>query len=574
MLTQASAPVYQFLSQPPPQKKRPVPTQPLPSPPHGSTHDTAHASPSPPQLPVRKRSNTTSAISAWAAAVQPGSPAPCSPPARRSSVSRRPSVGRGRPSLGRARKASITSQRVPSASFLSLTPSTAQTHSINLSPGGPAPKTPSTADGFELLVYAGYSSAFIRVPVPPTPVTDAIPSSNGADFKHIPLPPAPASPAKSQAKSKGRGMRLRSLSVFKRGRSKSVASAAPTSGSDPTPPITPTKPAKKAAAAASSEQRAASIAARKRKKYPKLPAPLPLSLAQEAELAQLLDGGSTRANVGRVMRDKAIARGAHVGADGAVEGVAVALRDERGAWWEDVEEQDEFAPLLAGAGDAASPAAQWVEFHSAASPVEAAADERRGSVSSATTASSADSELDPRYRVLPPPDSADDLALFGFASSDNAVAPRPGASILALPARPRRAAPHLRRPALLRDAFVAPPRSPRSPKSPKSPRSPRSPRLAHAVSRPKGRARRRPAPLTLAPPCPARKRAVNGQPTAELRQDFLADSFAPAPARVRAPVPRAAPLSIVRAHHVDPVEATKVISHKPSVWKLLRKVRA
>jgi hypothetical protein len=344
-------------------------------------------------------------------------------------------------------------------------------------------------------------------------------------------------------------MRYRSLSIFKRGRSKSVTSPRPTP---------PTSPRKFQTATNAKSQRAASIAAQKRKKYPKLPALLP-TLAQEAELAQLLDGGSTRVNVERVMREKAVARGATVHRDGTVEGVSVAVKDEHGVWWEDAEEREEFAHLLGGAdgGAGASPPAQWVEFHSpGVSPMKQDGDEeRRGSVSTVSSASSADSELDPRYRVLPPPDSVDDLALFGFASSDSIARPGPGHSILALPARPRRAAKHLRRPALLCDVSVSLPASPKSPKSP-----------SRASARPKGRARRRPMPLTLSPPSPAGRRAANGQHVLDARDGFLGDSFDPAP--------KTAPLPVARAQAEDAVTATKTISHKPSVWKLLRKVKA
>ncbi|EIN06295.1 hypothetical protein PUNSTDRAFT_127629 [Punctularia strigosozonata HHB-11173 SS5] len=533
MLIQVAAPTYQFLSQPPAQKKRPAPNQPLPSPPQGKAPSPTYHNVCPQPTPMqpllrRRRSNTTSAISAWAAAVQPGSPAPCSPPIRRPSTHRRPSTSRGR-------RSSITSQRVPSGSFLSLTPTSAQ---ISLTPG----KTPSTAEGFNFLICAGYSAAFLRIPVPPTPATAAIPSSNGADgFKDIPIPPIPASPAKSK------GMRLRSLSLFKRGRSKSVMGA--TSGSGPTPPLSPALATSKTSSGTTKSQRSASIAAKKRRKYPKLPAPLPLTLAQEAELAQLLDGGSTRTNVQRVMRDKAVA-------NGTAEGVAVATKDENGVWWEDAEEREEFVHLLADKDKDTSPGAQWVEFFFAG----AGATSPSTGVVSATTASS----LDPRCLVLP---ATDDLALFGFAPFDSVVTSQSGGnkSVLAIPARPRRAAEHLRRPALLHDAFVALPSSPRSPKAPRSPKS-SSPRYPHAFSR---RVRRRPTPLKLSPPSPAVKRAVNGQgqPTADARKGFLEDSFEPES------VPMTAPLPVAAAQQTDAVTAARVVSRKPSMWKLLRKVK-
>lgn len=462
---------YTFLAYPPPPKKRP--TQPLPSPP-------SYARAVAPQAPshIRPRSNTFSTITAWAARVQPGSPASLSPRSPR----RRPSIGCGR-------RASITCARVSSGSLNALdTPSTAHRNAA----------TPSIQNFKADLTSVGYTSVFLQFPK--TPITATLPLAvkprTAEAGHHISIPPVPASPTR-----RPRGLtRLRSLSALKyRGRSKSAA------------PSSPTK--MKAKAAASS----AAVVKRKKAKYANMrPAPL----ANELALMQFVDGGSMESNIKRVMEAQAKAGAA---------GVGDVYRDGEGGIWWDQEEEWEYAHLLAASEDGATHGMgdlQWVTFGgdnlSFANPdID---EERRGSISTQ------DSDLDPRYVVQPTDHlDTDDLAVFGSALTPLATR-KPAMSVLVLPSRPRRAAKHLHKPDyLLNVAFN---RGSASPKSPKFTVS-----TCAGVAKPKGKARRRPTPLTLTPPSPALKRPSNSPVDPErTRKDFLESSFEPAvPATPAAP---------------------------------------
>ncbi|KAG1812766.1 uncharacterized protein BJ212DRAFT_1301264 [Suillus subaureus] len=423
-------PKYAFLAYPPPPKKRP--TQPLPSPPSYARAVTPQA-----PLYIRPRSNTFSTITAWVAHVQPGSPASLSPRSPR----RRPSIGRGR-------RASITSVRVSSGS-------------LNASDTHRNAATPSIQNFKADLTSVGYNSVFLQFPKTPITATLPIavkPGTAEAGYR-IPIPPVPASPTR-----KPRGLtRLRTLSVLKsRGRSKSAA------------PSSPTK--MKAKAAASS----AAVVKRKRAKYAGMrPAPL----ANELALMQFVDGGSMESNIKRVMEAQAKAGAA---------GVGDVYRDGEGGIWWDQEEEWEYAHLLAdGAVSGAMGDLQWVTFggdksFSANPDVD---EDRRGSVSTQ------DSDLDPRYIVQPTDHlDTDDLAVFGSALAPLAT----------------------RKPAMSGSA---------SPKGPKFALS----ACTSGVAKPKGKARRRPTPLTLTPPSPAHKRPSNSPVDAErTRKDFLESSFEPA----------------------------------------------
>ncbi|KAG2143776.1 uncharacterized protein EDB93DRAFT_1208115 [Suillus bovinus] len=452
-------PRYAFLAHPPPPKKRP--TQPLPSPP---SYAGAAAPCTPPR--IRPRSNTFSTITAWAARVQPGSPASISPRSPR----RRPSIGCGR-------RASITSARGSSGYFLNVsdTPSTAYRNAA----------TPSIQNFKADLTSVGYTSAFLQFPKTPIAVQ---PRTAEAGYQ-ITIPPVPVSPTR-----KSRGLtRLRSLSALKcHSRSKSAA------------PSSPTK--MKAKAAASS----AAVVKRKKAKYAHMrPAPL----ANELALMQFADGGSMESNIKRVMEAQARAGAA---------GVGDIHRDGQGGMWWDQEEEWEYRHLLAGGEDGAARGTGdlgWVTFggdkSSSANPD---VDENHR-----ISVSSRDSDLDPRY-IIQPTDhlDTDDLAVFGSAPAPLATR-KPGMSVLALPSRPGRAAKHLRKPDyLLNEAFTIGSASPKSPQSTIS-------ACASGVAKPKGKARRRPTPLTLAPPSPALKQPSNSPVDAErTRKNFLESSFEPA----------------------------------------------
>ncbi|KZT69297.1 hypothetical protein DAEQUDRAFT_726885 [Daedalea quercina L-15889] len=477
----SAAPKYPFLSQPPPQKKRP--TQPLPSPP-------AQA-PASPRSPVtgRRRSATTSAIAAWIVNVQPGSPAPPTPRRRTSiSSSRRPSIS----PRSCSQRPSVGSGRVPSASFLNVSES--PTNLIHV--------TPSLKDFQPDLTAVGYASVFVHFPK--TPSSAAYPDRHPSPLV-LPISPAPLTPEKPAK----RGLKhFRSLSVLKRSRSRSKSTTMPSMPSPSfitrhaAPPIPPTP-------AHSRAQSRDDVNKSKKSKYAKYRPP---PLATELALAQLADGGKMDDHVRRFAEAQARAGGAQM-VNGTLVGVGDVWRDGAGGIWRDQDEEWEYAHLLGGDQDLSSEAG-WVRFGSASAASPSQDEERRGSCSSQ------DSDLDPRYAMQA--DSGDDLAVFGSAVMPSAMR-KPGMSVLALPSRTRRAAPHLRKPEFLLDVFPVPDApTPHAGKQPLSPHVSNTPQ-----SRPAGKERRRPAPLALAPPSPAAKYPAN--PIDDVRRDFLDHSFTPAP---------------------------------------------
>ncbi|EKM49533.1 uncharacterized protein PHACADRAFT_265071 [Phanerochaete carnosa HHB-10118-sp] len=363
-----------------------------------------------------------------------------------------------------SRRPSISSGHVASGSYFAITPS---------------------ADDFKDHDFAalGYTSVFVRFPG--TPVTPELRRSAASS-----LPVSPAKRGLKQSKS------LTSLKPAKRSRSRAP----------PSPPFNPSR-----TSAEFKRSRAlsnAAIAKSKKSKYAKLrPAPLANSLA----LAQFLDGGSMEHHIKHYAYNQAKTAGA-VKVDGQLVGVGDIWRDEAGGVWRDQDEEWEFAHLLGDIDDTVD----WVSF---GSPKPAMGEERRGSLSTQ------DSDLSPRYAMHTDTDVHDDLAAFGQVLLSPAPI-KPGMSVLAIPARNRRAAKHLRKPEFLLNAFPVP-------SSPTGPHAQHSPRpAAHHTGgvRPKGKARRRPAPLKLVPQSPARKLATNSEADADqLREEFLMDSFRPRP---------------------------------------------
>ncbi|CAA7269259.1 unnamed protein product [Cyclocybe aegerita] len=568
------APRYPFLANPPlsalKKQQRPAPAGPLPAPPC-----------SPPPVPVqlhRRRSNTYSNIIAWASLVQPGSPAPRSPhrrPSITSTTSRRPSLSRLN------RRPSITHGRAPSGPFVHIVDTPTRTHT-----------TASVAD-FDLTAL-GYTSVFVHLPKTPTTPSPYLrqyhatqAAANGAAkpptpltasaFAHIPIPPIPQD---VPAPTKRLGMkRFRSLSILrpKKGSKNTVAPPSPTkstrstkttaTGASRSKPST-TAMRTRSSSLAQAEICAASIAKRKRAKYAYVRPPPPL--ANELALMQFADGGSMESHVKRVMDAQAKAA---AGTSGQLAGVADVYRDGKGGVWWDADEEMEYAHLLGGQDE--TDEMDWEEFDDAegeplapflanTSASSAAAnkenlgtsttpEERRDSISTV------DSDLDPKY-LLPLPENAPVPSFTTGTPDDHVLASTriggAGMSVLSLPARPRRAALHLHKPRFMLDAAAfGPPRSPGS-SSPKPPRSPRSP----TGERPRGQARRRPAPLKLASSAHvranvkvARREAANqlvghsGTAARQVpspsgaekaRREFMEDSFAPA-------VPEPAPASMV-----------------------------
>ena len=503
------APTYAFLAYPPPQKKRP--TQPLPSPP------APKRAPCLPAYP-RRRSATTSAIAAWVAAVQPGSPSPLTP-RRRSSISSTRRSSYGSASIV-SRRPSISTGTPHSASFLNC-----------------QVITPCIKDFKHDLTAVGYTSVFVHFPE--TPLSATLPLySTVVENRPPPFfnrnPSVPASPSSSvrPVKSLKHFRSLSALKTGRRARTKSSATRAPSSPAMKSP----VRGSSKAARA----QANAAISASKKSKYAKFRPP---PLATELALAQLADGGSMEDHIRRFASAQAKADGAtEVTRDGRLVGVSDVYRDGMGGVWRDQDEEWEYAHLLGGDDDWCGSEESWVRFGSPKTKSRKSSlvpsmsendDPRRGSVSSQ------DSDLDPRY-AMHAEDTRDDLAAFGSALAP-ACARRPGMSVLAIPARARRTAKHLRKPEFLLNAFPVPEGVVAASVSVSM----------QASKAPSPKQRRRPAPLKLTPPSPAFKCPTNPMDAEQVRDDFLAASFAPVPPpksatyrRVEALAPRTvAPLS-------------------------------
>jgi hypothetical protein len=218
---------------------------------------------------------------------------------------------------------------------------------------------------------------------------------------------------------------------------------------------------------------------------------MPFSLHTDAQLAQFLGGGTLEHHAQQILRERATEYGTeavgavHVGANGVM--------------WQDEDEELEFAHLLGGEV-LNSPGKEWVTFgEEEGTDLETS---RRSSLQSGGS-------LDP-MDVVKQETSTDSLPLF-----DIFTAQQPGMSILALPARPRRAARHLRAAAFMQHADAFQPYIASTPCT-----------SAHFTERSeKGRAVRRPPPLDLIQPVPSYHEPSISP--LSVRQNFLDESFAP-----------------------------------------------
>ena len=423
-----------------------------------------------------------------------------------------PRSPRRRPSLGKGRRPSITS-----VLHIAPTPTTAH------------PTTPSVYDLKADLTAVGYTSVFLQLPNTPISAT--------LSFSIHPPPPSAAKDIPvSSVTCKPRGLtRFRSLSVLRsRGRSKSVG------------PGSPTKMKARATVAS------AASAKRKKAKYPMRPPPL----ASELALMQFADGGNMDHNIQRVMEAQIKATGAGGRAD--------VYRDGDGGIWWDQDEEWEYTHLLAEDGESrprASGDLQWATFGNSMSPSTGCipGEERRGSVSTQ------DSDLNP-MRIVQPFNllSGDDPALISSVNAPLAAPnPKPGMSLLSVPSRPHRTAKHLRKPDFLVNVAFSHHHAP-----PKSPQSPTSPGADVGMMRPRGKARRRPAPLNLSPPSPALKQPTNSPNDPDkARQDFIGASFGPAPVSV--PVTPSTPAMAVLV--TTPVQVRKQLPGSSQAANMLRR---
>ncbi|KZT07339.1 uncharacterized protein LAESUDRAFT_725251 [Laetiporus sulphureus 93-53] len=310
--TTQSAPKYSFLLHPPPQKKRP--TKPLPA-----TPAEASSSSNKP-ISGSSRSPTTSAITAWIANVQPGSPAPPTP--------------KQKSQISNTHRPSVTSLERSSASCI----------------------TPSAKDFKHDLTTVGYASVFVAVPY--TPFSAAYPST--------PASQAPKKPAR-------RGLKhFRSLSALKSTRSSSNSTNMPA----PVPLVKKSIPKVPATTRAQSKD---TVSKSKKSQYAKY---CPPTFATELALAQLADGGKMDDHIRRFAEAQARAGGAQM-VNGVLVGVGDAWRDGQGGVWRDQDEEWEYAHLL-GADDECDGDVDggWVRFGSASGASRIGRDERRWSVSS------------------------------------------------------------------------------------------------------------------------------------------------------------------------------------------------
>ena len=490
-----NVPQFAFLSKPPfPQKfSHSGPNVPLPPPPTSLAH---------------------SNIIAWASLVQPGSPAPRSPQRRPSvSSSRRSSISRlnRRPSISHARAASgslihiVDTQKTPSVGDFDLTALGYTSVFVHL------PKTPTTPSPY----LRQRSRTTVEVP----PISK--PPSPKSTYADIPIPPMPSEepPVKRTGLS-----RFRSLSILRSRPSKTKPQ--PSTPPSPTATALRSKQTKSKKHLASAEPRSSTIAKHKRAKYT---VPPPPSLANELALMQFLEGGNIDSHAKRIMEAQAKAA-AGSGADIAVGDV---YRDGNGGIWWDADEEWEYTHLLADTGAATAPiskandamAVDWEDFSTG--PCYFPANKENDPFDRRDSVSSQDSDLDPKYLVTVPEHS---LGGFNAPVEDRVLASHniggPGMSILSLPSRPRRKALHLNKAEFLVDIAAFGPKSSTVNTSATKPK-------------PKGQARRRPAPLKLAHQTqnavvvvrrPGQVRTPAASDSVEkARKEFIADSFAPIP---------------------------------------------
>ncbi|KAG6830358.1 hypothetical protein H0H87_008364 [Tephrocybe sp. NHM501043] len=427
--------------------------------------------------------------------------------------------------------------------------------------------TPSPANNdFPIdLSHLGYASVFVHLPKSPK----------------SPVSMKPVETAHPRPKSI---KRFRSLTLL-RSRTRPTNATAPSSPNPHSPPIAlyhdHEMPQILAASIAQRKKtvyahaKPSKTAAQPKAQKPKPKADLPPSLAAELALMQFADGGSAEDNIKRLMQAHARAA-APAGAKLSAEAPAPlgdVYRDGKGGVWWDREEEMEYMHLLGGhdASRVVGPE-KWVSFGGEVVDGDAAlaiaslntdADPGMGRRGSANSIASNVSSLDPCNVVKPAEEDAAVVRVPLLPVPTNT----PREPILTIPSRPRHG--HHLRPSpnfflLDLNAFVVPstPSTPRTPKTPKTPHTPRTPHTpsapypsthrtrtrsrpspitpafaqAQPQTRPRGPARRRPAPLNIVANAPMRGVSPDLDDEAQARREFVEASFTPpAPAAVIAP---------------------------------------
>ncbi|KAJ3483658.1 hypothetical protein NLI96_g6147 [Meripilus lineatus] len=477
--TSTALPAYSFLSHPP---QKQVPSQPLPEPPAYTPF---------PAETGRNRSATFANITAWIENVQPGTPTPATP-RQRSSSNSSIHVSTGR-SHSRHRDHTSTHKfgRVTAA----ITP---------------------TSAGFEPDLKAiGYGSAFFNFQniVLPLPIPERKTKKRTAQ----PQPEDEPSGASKGVK------RFRSLSAIRPGRH--ARSNSTTQQAIPLPLPIPVMPLSAKSFTKSSESKPSkgkSSSGKSKKSHYVKSRPPPL--ANELALAQFIDGGSLEDHIRSYNQERAKAAGTAKTPNGQRVVVDDVWRDGQGGIWRDQGEQLEYEHLLDD--DLPDPVeVEWIPFgpHPDEGKLRALPDWTRGSYSSQG------SDLDPRHAIQP----ADDTYTVGNILTPRNVGMKEGTSFLDISPE---SAKHVRKPDFVLDMFPAPPSSSCTTSSHRSPLTPRADsfnnQATHGHARPTGKARRRPPPLTLAPPKSGHTVALNPSDPEEVRKDFLDASFHPPAALV------------------------------------------
>ncbi|PFH50227.1 hypothetical protein AMATHDRAFT_145563 [Amanita thiersii Skay4041] len=471
-------PKYPFLANPPPQRK---------------------AAPAP--IHSLSSSHFRNNIAAWAAHVQPGSPAPLSPISPRLS----------RSGSSTQRRASMTNSLRRSSISHSKAEPGSQTF-VNILEASPT--SPKNID----LTALGYTAVFVHFPNTPTSASPYVRSRRPQAEPDMPTPLSPLSKKEQPGATTSTLRRLCSIAnITSRARSKSVN----------IPSATSSKPTSTPGAGATTKK---AHEPKKTKHVHVRPPPL----ANDLALLQFVDGGSIEGHAKRVMRAQAkAAAGSHyMSADLAVGDV---YRDEKGAMWWDQDEEFEYAHLLNSADvdmydyEEEKGMAGWIQFDSPkregrlAPPSPLSNLEGAGDLVRRESVSTQDSDLDVRYVVKP---SEED----GVGAISRAV---PGLSVLAVPLRSKTTAKHLRKPEFLVDLAAFGPRSP-GPSSSFAIKS-TSAQPSTAEEKSKSKARKRPAPLKIIQHSPSTKKPSNpALPTAGLpdtmctaRREFINDTFVP-----------------------------------------------
>ncbi|KAJ8517360.1 hypothetical protein ONZ45_g5447 [Pleurotus djamor] len=372
------------------------PQCPLPLPPV-NVRDALPSTPSTPLTTlVQYCTSSAESILSWAEQVQPGTPAPLTPPSDSTTTSassstsslasapssgggkkktRRPSVSRLHLNLSARRPSGVqhSQARSGSASFMNIidTPSTGPAQPQPQSARTPMSSKSLNAGSYDL-TNLGYTSVFVRLPHPPATPAHLI---NTTYNTTTPANPNASTSNLNQRDDSG-GVkrtlnRIRSFSILRRAAQPKTPPPVPALPSD-TPPVPPMPAIFSKSSSFNKLPSSPTVAVQKKKDmYPvtkakkdtkavpkKTKTPLPPTLASELALMQFLDGGNMDEAIQRVMDAQAKASlpaGRTESKETRAHGVV--YRDENGGVWMDKDEEMEYKHLLATSPTISSPSA-------------------------------------------------------------------------------------------------------------------------------------------------------------------------------------------------------------------------